>query len=170
MSTKNREKERMNMKTLNVAHYAGSKIVASDGTQFLIIENGGQLTYMNLDICEINGNWFNSYEELLENFNSTEPKFAYLLRNGTDCPAKKFQDHWYDLWDDSNGNYAYLKTDIDREQMSYYEKEFKKKNRVKRHEDWGEFENRFIDFLRSKGHSVYIINRPWTSLEVRGDR
>ncbi|MEB8637785.1 hypothetical protein P4H32_29320 [Bacillus cereus] len=80
---------------------------------------------------------------------------------------KTIQAHWYDLWDDSNGNYAYLNTDIPDSQMNTYEKEFKKKNRKKRNEDWEDYENQFIAFLRSKGHTVHVINRPNASLGVR---
>jgi hypothetical protein len=44
----------------------------------------------------------------------------------TETAGQIIQAHWYDLWDDSNGNYAYLNTDITTEQMGAYEKEFKK--------------------------------------------
>jgi hypothetical protein len=80
------------------------------------------------------------------------------------------QAHWYDLWDDSDGNYAYLNTDIPTDKMTAYEKEFKRGHRIKRNEDWEDYENRFINFLRDKGHIVYVVNRPNTSLEVRGNR
>ncbi|WP_179136162.1 hypothetical protein [Paenibacillus sp. 32352] len=41
------------MNTLHVADYAGKKIMATDGTQFLLITDGEKLTYMNFDVCRI---------------------------------------------------------------------------------------------------------------------
>jgi hypothetical protein len=50
---------------------------------------------------------------------------------------------------------------------SAYEKEFKKKHRIKRDEDWEDYENRFTDFLRGKGDTIHIIKRPYTSLDAK---
>ncbi|WP_268626971.1 hypothetical protein [Paenibacillus alvei] len=79
------------------------------------------------------------------------------------------QEHWYDIYDSNDGNLAYLNTDIPPDMMYAYEESFKSSDESE--EDMGndheEMINRFIGFLREKGHVLTIVNRPenWINLQ-----
>lgn len=75
--------------------------------------------------------------------------------------------HWYDLWTDGDGNIAYVKVNIDPQNMIHLEKEFAKKHKRKEDEEDEEYVNRFLAFLGEDDNIVVtIFNRPWNSINV----
>ncbi|EJW14315.1 hypothetical protein M5X00_23210 [Paenibacillus alvei] len=79
------------------------------------------------------------------------------------------QEYWYDIYDNNDGNLAYLNTDIPPQIMSSYEESFKASDvsEADMGDDYEQILNRFIGFLRQKGHVLNIVNRPenWINLQ-----
>ena len=78
---------------------------------------------------------------------------------------------WYDLWDDSTGNYAYVKVNIDPTNMKHLEKEFMKENpRLDWEQDEDYFE-RFFKFLKEDDNIIFeYYNRPRNSIRLDVDK
>lgn len=68
--------------------------------------------------------------------------------------------HWYDVWDDHDGQQAYVCCSISPADLDKLQGEFKKSNRRKREEEPIEYTDRFIKWLRVHGHTIFTVERP----------
>ncbi|TVX85544.1 hypothetical protein [Paenibacillus agilis] len=78
----------------------------------------------------------------------------------------ELQPYWYDVWSDDQGNYAYINTNISPEQFIEYENDFTSTCSKEVDQEWEEYENQFLSYLRERNHIVHVINRPNQFLDL----
>lgn len=78
------------------------------------------------------------------------------------------EPYLYDIYDDENGNSAYVKCFINHENLYKLEQEFEEflnKDQIERKDD-DDDDDEFIGWLSAKGYQIEIINRPGAAIHI----